>query len=111
VRLESVPNYYASYALCGKWEEYGNKRSFLLYATRLAGGDCRFGFALGYNAGANADWYTMSSLNLQAGRWYHVGFTYQDSNKSYRLRVWGNRGQSPIMLLTGNRGQSRMAVP
>lgn len=55
---------------------------------------------IGYNSG---DSYEPEYLDyvLTAGNWYHIGVTYQDSDKSYRIRVW-NDGDSSVHEATGN---------
>lgn len=47
----------------------------------------KFRFRLGYNGGASQEDKLFSTTFVTA-RWYHVGFTYQDSDKSYKMRIW-----------------------
>lgn len=47
----------------------------------------QFVFALGYGGGASWE-FEIHSTAIVIGRWYHVGFTYQDSNKSFKFRIW-----------------------
>lgn len=43
---------------------------------------------IGYNSGGNWEDILHTGVALSAGQWYHWGITYQDSDKSYRIRVW-----------------------
>ena len=61
-----------------------DKHSFNLYIFTTGEVD----FWIGYNGGADREYLTDSSLFLQAGTQYHIGFTFDDSDKSFRLRVW-----------------------
>ena len=61
-----------------------NKRSFAIARSATADD---FVFALGYNAGASWE-FEYHGTTIVTGRWYHVGFTYQDSDKSYKMRIW-----------------------
>jgi len=43
--------------------------------------------SIGYNGGLS--WETVNfGTACVTGRWYHVGITYQDSDKSYKIRIW-----------------------
>jgi len=42
---------------------------------------------VGYSSGNNAEIFVHDST-LQRGRWYHVGITFDNSSKSYRIRIW-----------------------
>jgi hypothetical protein len=42
---------------------------------------------IGYNGGAS--WEALDhGTAMSSGRWYHIGFTYQDSDRAYRMRIW-----------------------
>jgi len=56
---------------------------------------------IGYNGGAGAEALTILNLNTVATQWYHIGFTFQDSDKSYRIRCWDETGSS-VVEVTGN---------
>ena len=43
----------------------------------------------------------MTTLAVQAGRWYHVAATWRNSDKSYRLRVWDDTAGT-VTEITGN---------
>jgi hypothetical protein len=69
-----------------------------------------FSLSIGYNSGSN--WETVqhaSSITNAAllGNWYHVGWTYQDSDKTYRIRIWDdNAGAILGSDLTGTMSNS-----
>ncbi len=100
VRLESLPKAYDYFAVCSKWSEKDNQRSFRLYITNGATG-CHFALSIGYFAGHAADTFEMPTVEVQPGRWYHVGITYRDSDASYRLRVWDDTAGTAVEM-TGN---------
>lgn len=59
-----------------------NVRSFMIsiYPTT-------FSIQIGYNGGAN--WEVINhGTQPQTARWYHVGVTFQDSDKAYKIRIW-----------------------
>jgi len=42
---------------------------------------------VGYNSGTNAEIF-VHDATLLPDRWYHVGATFDNSSKSYRIRIW-----------------------
>jgi len=44
-------------------------------------------FFVGYNGGNSAEIFEHAST-LQGGRWYHVGITFNNASKAYRIRIW-----------------------
>jgi hypothetical protein len=42
---------------------------------------------IGFNGGVSAEVLVHDST-LQAGRWYHVGVTFDNVSKAYRIRIW-----------------------
>lgn len=65
-----------------------NDESFLLY-TRDYGTHYGIRVVKGYNSGnSNEVWEAVTSLDLQAGRWYHLGLTWDDSAKQFNIVVW-----------------------
>jgi len=40
------------------------------------------------NSGGTTYWSKRFAPSLVVQRWYHVGFTYNDTDRSYRVRVW-----------------------
>jgi len=102
VRLETLPKLYDLYTVWGKWSEVANQRSLRLAVTNLPTG-CRFSLSIGYLAG-HADSFELPTLDVQPGRWYHVGVTYRDSDASYRLRVWDDTART-VVEVAGNAAQ------
>ncbi len=52
----------------------------------LDNGEGKFRLSLGYNATQTVS--LVKTASWTSGRWYHIGLTYQDSDKSWRLRIW-----------------------
>jgi hypothetical protein len=55
------------------------------------GANARFFMKIGYNAGNDTEVIFHGSSIADAalfGKWYHVGMTFDDTDKSYRIRVW-----------------------
>jgi hypothetical protein len=49
--------------------------------------------SIGYNGGAS--WETISHATaMSTGVWYHVGCTFDNSDKSYRIRVWDDNAST-----------------
>lgn len=86
VRFESVPGSGSYQRILAKYQSAAGKRSFQLGAKYLTDKPVLY-LILGYNSGNSATEYNHTG-QLQAGRWYHVGFTYVESTLAYRLRVW-----------------------
>lgn len=42
---------------------------------------------VGYNSGTNAEIF-VHDATLQPDRWYHVGATFDNSSRAYRIRIW-----------------------
>jgi hypothetical protein len=65
-------------------------------------GTTRLGLGIGTSGGSS--WETSyHDSGLAAGVWYHVGVTYDDSTRAYRIRIWNNSTQS--ILGTDKTGQ------
>lgn len=73
----------ASKVIFAKYASTGDKRSYLIGLTISE----EIYFNIGYNNGASFETITHGSV-LVAGRWYHIGATFQDSDKSYFLKIW-----------------------
>lgn len=69
-----------------KYNAGANQRSFNLRANCVSGVR-KFQLVIGYNNGASEDTYLHGST-ISTARWYHVGATWDNSTKAYRLRVW-----------------------
>jgi len=83
------------YILC-KGENGTNKRSFAIYNNNN-----KLGVLLGYSGGASFESVYLTSAVL-VGRFYSYGATYDDSDKSYRLRVWDHTADALLQEITGN---------
>ncbi len=87
VKFTSVPVSSQFNCLLSKWNSSATKRSFGLF-NRSSGGVARFSILLGTPGGAGTEIIDDSSMTPIADRWYHVAATFQDSDKSYRIRIW-----------------------
>ena len=85
----------AQYIFC-KGENVTNKRSFAIYNNSN-----KLGILLGYSGGASFEGAYLTS-SLLTGRFYSYGATYDDSDKSYRLRVWDHTAGALFQEITGN---------
>ena len=54
-----------------------------------------FRYVLGYNNGAAYEVLYTGSVAV-SGRWYHIGFTYDDTDKSWKFVVWDDTAQSKV---------------
>ena len=43
---------------------------------------------IGYNSGNSWEQKTAANPTLVVGQWYHIAYTYDDADKSYRIRCW-----------------------
>ena len=85
-----------SYAgLFSKWDTGAGARSFYLrdHSTKLD-------FYIGANSGAGYELLS-SSLTTSAGRWYHVGATFNNTTKTWKLRVWDDTAGSVVLDASG----------
>ena len=65
-----------------------NKKSFYV-ALYNVGTHAHVQVAIGYAGGASAESLQADSMPILAGQWYHVGVTFQDSDKAWKVRIWG----------------------
>ena len=73
--------------LFSKWDDPNSKRTIMLQSVDVAGSDY-FRFYLGFNGGASAETVITFGTAFALHIWYHIGFTFQDSDKSYKIRIW-----------------------
>jgi len=79
----------ANYILVAKNIYLGSNDESLLLYTRDYGTYYGIRIIKGYNSGnSNEVWEAVASLDLQAGRWYHLGLTWDDSAKQFNIVVW-----------------------
>lgn len=85
----------ANYILIAKNVYLGTgDESFLLY-TRDYGSYYGIRVIKGYDSGSsNETWEAVSSLDLQAGQWYHIGLTWDDSSRQFHIVVWDDTAQT-----------------
>ena len=73
--------------LFSKWDDPNSKRTIMLQSVDVAGSDY-FRFYLGFNGGASAETVITFGTAFALHIWYHIGFTFQDSDKSWKIRIW-----------------------
>jgi Concanavalin A-like lectin/glucanases superfamily len=78
---------YASLPSGPSWYVHWFKGSISARSFAVGAGNAQFGVAIGNNGGATWQLYYHGTA-LQTGRWYHVGMTYDDADKSYKMRIW-----------------------
>ncbi len=72
-------------------------RSLSIGVEQLNG---KFVILLGYNNGDSGEFLYRAGA-LVTGRFYHYGFTYQDSDKAWKLVVWDDTAESKIIDVSG----------
>ena len=93
-----------SYAgLFSKWDTGAGARSFYIrdHSTKLD-------FYIGTNSGTGYELLN-NSLSTSAGRWYHVGATFNNTTKAWKLRVWDDTAGS-VALDTGGTAANNIAI-
>ncbi len=78
---------YGDYLL-SKWDRFAvfSNKSWAMH-LRYDGTDVHLRMLKGYNSGASQE-ATELSTAIEANTWYHVGVTYDDSDKSVRIRLY-----------------------
>jgi hypothetical protein len=56
--------------------------------------------AIGYNSGADSE-VLSSGTTINTGTWYHVGFTFDNADKSWKLIVWNDSTGSKVIDASG----------
>jgi len=78
------------------WVKFDSIGSVQILSQKYLSGDSSYRFALGadnkiyiriYSDGTSYNLYAHETA-LVAGRWYHVVWTYDNSDYSYRIRIW-----------------------
>jgi len=80
--------------LCSKYHHTDNKRSFAIIYQKSAAYGQDLILQLGHTSGNNAESLWLDRVELAVDTWYHVGVTYQDSDKSYHIRLWDDSGST-----------------
>lgn len=92
----------SSEILISKWDSTLNTRSLLLQINSSN----EFRFYLGYNGGASAELVLNTGTVLATGRFFHFGFTFQDSDKAWKIVIWDDTAESKIVDASGTAGQN-----
>jgi hypothetical protein len=70
--------------IISKWYSLGNERSFLIF-----GSGSTISLYMGYNGGSSTDTSASdTSTTIVRDRWYHIGITWDDSDQSWRIRIY-----------------------
>jgi hypothetical protein len=73
--------------MISKWTAGNDRRSLLIYIHNN-GGTHQFRVSIGHTNGTDTEGKTLTAITVATDKWYHVGFTYQSSDKAFRLRVY-----------------------
>ena len=82
--------------LYSKWNSGSNKASLRIFVSSIG----IFTVHIGYNGGASSE-TLYSGVTVVTGRFYHYGFTFQDSDKTWQLVVWDDTGLTKIIDTSG----------
>ncbi len=85
LKLESLPATSKWFRVFHK-SDPGNLNS--LYTGIFTDASNHTWFYLGIGTGASVEWLKFAGAEVVAARWYHFGVTFQNSDKSYRIRIW-----------------------
>jgi regulation of enolase protein 1 (concanavalin A-like superfamily) len=84
--------------LWGKLDSTGDLRSILVWISNTTK---YFTFGIGINTGQSLE-YDSIETEIEIDVWYHIGVTFDDSDGSYRLRVWNGDADELFGEITGN---------
>jgi hypothetical protein len=87
-RMNSLPDPYQYVGMFTKFAEAANQRTFAIGAARDQKGKVNVWLMIGHNGGIEASWIQFTDVELVEGTWYHLGVTYRDSDRTYRIRIW-----------------------
>ena len=79
-----------------KFDGTNNKRSLRVYLSPST-----LCFGIGYSNGTSYETICQTAT-VSIGVWYHFGFTFQDSDRSYRMYLWNASSNSLVENTTGN---------
>ncbi len=82
--------------LYSKWDSTLDKRSFQIVVSNTGLLQVYFGVAAG---AGNEKVY--EDVTLVTGRFYHLGFTYDNADKGWKLVVWDDTGQVKVINTSG----------
>lgn len=84
-------------AIYSKWDSSAGKRCMIPIRT----GSNHWQSFIAYNNGDSAE--TLYNAGTPAtGRWYHVGYTFDASDKSWKLVIWDDTAQTKTVNTGGN---------
>jgi uncharacterized membrane protein len=87
-RMASLPDFYQYVGLFTKSDEAAGKTSFAIAVGRDKDGKVNVWLMVGHDGGvANSEWVPHTSAIVSTDTWYHLGVTYRDSDRSYRIRL------------------------
>ncbi len=101
MKINAKPTGLVFWACATKWSSSGSKRSFGAFVSDQGSTVTRVSLLIGFNGGASTEIILDTTVDIVADRWYHVGVTFQDSDKSFRIRIWDDTAQS-VTETTGN---------
>lgn len=85
----------ANYILVGKNIYLAPDDESLVFYTRDYGTYYGLRAVKGYNSGNSSEtWEILTSLDLQANRWYHIALTWDDTSKEFNCVVWDDTSQA-----------------
>ncbi len=88
-RLRSLKSQY----LYTKSSQAQDKRSFTVMVSTTDQVNYRVNLRLGYGSGTQLRQY-WHNAHLSAQQWYHLGITYDDASRSYRIRLYDSAASS-----------------
>jgi len=90
VKFNSLPS--PTYFLVSKWHVGDSKRCYEIGINNTSG-TTQVLLALGTSGGGGASIYKHASA-ISTGIWYHLGITFDNNDKSYRIRIWDDNASS-----------------
>lgn len=93
-KADSLPN---NSGHVTKWDAANNERTFM---TKT--GSTTLQAYIGHTSGTGFELLS-GTLTVTTGRWYHVGFTYDAGDKTWKFRVWDDDGGgTPAIVLNAS---------
>jgi hypothetical protein len=97
--------FWVKFASIGSYDGIFNKGSSNKYSFQVHTGwsNEKMTLGIGYNNGSSLELITFGTA-CSTGIWYHMGVTYQDSDKSYKMRIYDDNAGALLggSELTGN---------
>jgi hypothetical protein len=70
-------------ALVSKWDDGASQKTF-----QIRDHNGTLDFIIGYNNGATLERVDNTYTSITTGRWYHIGLTFNNNDKTWKLRVY-----------------------